>query len=46
MKYFVFATLFLLLACESINKPKEINKNKNKNIQLEITTEPNIKVKK
>tara|TARA_B100001121_G_scaffold102267_1_gene90727 strand:+ start:465 stop:599 length:135 start_codon:yes stop_codon:yes gene_type:complete len=44
MKYFVFTTLFLLLACESINKPKEIKKNKN--IQLEITTEPNIKVKK
>ena len=44
MKYFVFTTLFLLLACESINKPKEIKKNKS--IQMKITTEPSTKVKK
>ena len=44
MKYFVFTLLFLLLACESINKPKKIKKNKS--IQMEIKTKPTIKVKK
>ncbi len=44
MKYFLFTISFLLLACESINKPKDIKKNKS--IQMEITTEPSIKVKK
>tara|TARA_Y100000816_G_C25637881_1_gene339740 strand:+ start:91 stop:225 length:135 start_codon:yes stop_codon:yes gene_type:complete len=44
MKYFVFTILFLLSACESLNEPKDIKKNKS--IQMEITTEPSIKVKK
>ena len=44
MKYFVFIILFSLLACESINKPKDIKKNKS--IQMKITTEPSIDVKK
>ena len=42
MKYFVFIILLLLLACESANKPKDIKKNKS--IQMEITTEPSIKL--
>ena len=44
MKYFVFTILFLLLACENTNKSKVIKKNKN--IQMEIKTEPSIKAKK
>ncbi len=44
MKYFICITLFLLYACESINVSKDIKQKKS--IQMEITTEPNIKVKK
>ena len=44
MKYFIFSILLSLLACESINEPK--NKKKDKNVKMEITTEPSIKVKK
>tara|TARA_B100001027_G_scaffold209829_1_gene176352 strand:- start:438 stop:587 length:150 start_codon:yes stop_codon:yes gene_type:complete len=49
MKYFLYVMLFLLYACESTNMPKDISKNKNKknkNIQMKITTEPSMKVKK
>jgi len=47
MKYFLYVMLFLLYACESTNMPKDIGKNKkNKNIQMKVTTEPSIKVKK
>jgi len=42
MKYFLCVILFLLYACESANVPKD----KNKNIQMEVTTEPSIKVEK
>ncbi len=35
MKYFVFTLLFLLLACESINRPNDIKKNKS--IEMGIT---------
>ena len=42
MKYLVFTILILLLACQSVNKPKDIKKNKS--IQMEIKTEPSIKV--
>ena len=47
MKYFLYVMLFLLYACESTNMSKDISKNKkNKNIQMKVTTEPSIKVKK
>ena len=47
MKYFLCVMLFLLYACESANAPKDIKKNKkNKSIQMNVTTEPSIKVKK
>ena len=50
MKYFLCVMLFLLYACESANVPKDIKKNKknkkNKSIQMNVTTEPSIKVKK
>jgi|TARA_A200000113_G_scaffold189217_1_gene177170 predicted component of type VI protein secretion system len=44
MKYFLFVILFLLYACESANVPKEIKKKRD--IQMKVTTEPSIKVKK
>tara|TARA_B100001173_G_scaffold179201_1_gene154749 strand:+ start:194 stop:337 length:144 start_codon:yes stop_codon:yes gene_type:complete len=47
MKYFLCAILFLLYACESINAPKSIKKNKKEqNIKMKVTTEPSIKIKK
>ena len=47
MKYYLCVTLFLLYACESINVPKEIKKNKkDQNIKMKVTTKPNIKIKK
>ena len=47
MKYFLCVILFLLYACESVNVPKDIKKSKkNKNIQMNVKTEPTIKVKK
>ena len=47
MKYFLFVTLFFLYACESTNSPKDVKKNiKNKAIQMKVTTEPSIKIKK
>ena len=47
MKYFLCAILFLLYACESINAPKNIKKNKKEqNIKMKVTTEPSIKIKK
>ena len=47
MKYFLYVMLFLLYGCESTIKPKDISKNKkNKNIQMKVTTEPSMKVKK
>ena len=47
MKYFVCVMLFLLYACESVNLPKDIKKNKkDQNIQMKVTTEPSIKIKK
>ena len=46
MKYFLFVTLFLLYACETINVPKDVKKNiKNKGIQMKATIEPSIKIK-
>ncbi|MDC3175112.1 hypothetical protein OA845_01150 [Candidatus Pelagibacter sp.] len=39
--------LFLLYACESINVPKDINKNKKDQIiKMKVITEPSIKIKK
>tara|TARA_B100000989_G_scaffold359_1_gene220 strand:+ start:586 stop:729 length:144 start_codon:yes stop_codon:yes gene_type:complete len=47
MKYFVCVMLFLLYACESVNVPKGIKKNKkDQNINMKVTTEPSIKIKK
>ena len=47
MKYFVCVMLFLLYACESVNVPKNVKKNKkDQNIEMKITTKPSIKVKK
>jgi len=47
MKYFVCVMLFLLYACESVNLPKDIKKNKkDQNIKMKVTTEPSIKIKK
>ena len=47
MKYFLCVMLFLLYACESINVPKQIKKNKkDQNIKMKVTTEPSIKIKK
>ena len=44
MKYFLCAMLFLLYACESINVPKNIKKNKkDQNIKMKVTTEAIIK---
>ena len=44
MKYFLCAVLFLLYACESINVPKNIKKNKkDQNIKMKVTTEAIIK---
>ena len=44
MKYFLYVMLFLLYACESNNVIK--NTKKNQNIQMEVTTEPTINIKK
>tara|TARA_X000000950_G_scaffold226667_1_gene273547 strand:+ start:897 stop:1031 length:135 start_codon:yes stop_codon:yes gene_type:complete len=44
MKYFMCVMLFLLNACESVNVSKDIKKNKS--IQMNVKTEPTIKVKK
>ena len=47
MKYFVCVMSFLLYACESVNTPTDIKKNKKqKNIEMKVTTEPSIKIKK
>ena len=47
MKYFLCTVLFLLYACESINVPKEMKKNKkDQNIKMKVTTKPIIKIKK
>ena len=47
MKYFVCAMLFLLYACESVNLPKDIKKNKKEqNIKMKVSSEPSIKIKK
>ena len=47
MKYFVCVMFFLLYACENINMPKNIKKNKkDQNIEMKIITKPRIKVKK
>ena len=44
MKYFLCAVLFLLYACESVNSPKNIKKNKkDQNIKMKVTTETSIK---
>ena len=44
MNYFLCAVLFLLYACESINAPKNIKKNKkDQNIKMKVTTETSIK---
>ena len=47
MKYFLYVMLLLLYACESNNVIKNTKKNqKNQNIQMEVKTEPTIKIKK
>jgi len=47
MKHFVCVMLFLLYACESVNLPKDIKKNKKEqNIKMKVSTEPSIKIKK
>ena len=47
MKFFIYAILFFLYACESVNVPKDIKKNKKEqNIKMEINSEPSIKIKK
>tara|TARA_A100000164_G_scaffold257752_1_gene229814 strand:- start:29 stop:172 length:144 start_codon:yes stop_codon:yes gene_type:complete len=47
MKYFLCVMLFLLYACESINVPKDIKKNKKDQIiKMKVITEPSIKIKK
>ena len=39
--------LFLLYACENVNVLKDKKKSKeNENIQMKVTTEPSIKIKK
>ena len=44
MKYFLCVMLFLLYACETINVPKNIKKNKkDENIKKKVTTEAIIK---
>ena len=44
MKYFLYAVLFLIYACESINSPKNIKKNKkDQNIKMKVITETIIK---
>jgi|TARA_Y200000002_G_C22123774_1_gene431920 starvation-inducible outer membrane lipoprotein len=44
MKYFLFVMLFLLYACESANVPKDIKKENG--IQMKVTNEPSIQIKK
>ena len=47
MKNFLLIMLLLLNACESVNMQKDSNKNKkNQSIQMEVTIEPSIKIKK
>ena len=47
MKHFVCVVLFLLYACESVNLPKDIKKNKKEqNIKMKVSTKPSIKIKK
>ncbi len=47
MKHFLCAMLFLLYACESVNLPKDIKKNKkDQNIKMKVNTKPSIKIKK
>ena len=44
MKYFLCAVLFLLYACENVNVPENIKKNKKEqNIKMKVTTEISIK---
>ena len=44
MKYFAFIILFLIYACESTNIAKDVKNNKN--IQMKVTTDKSIKLKK
>ena len=49
MKYFLFVMLFLLYACESANVPKDIKPKdikKENGIQMKVTNEPGIQIKK
>ena len=47
MKYFLCVILLFLFSCESPNATKNIKKNdKSKNIQMKVSTEPSIEVKK
>ena len=47
MRYFVCVLLFFLFACASPIGPKDVKKNKkSETIQLRVTTEPSIKIKK
>ena len=44
MKYLLCVMLFLLYACESVNAPNNIKKNKkDQNIKMKVTTETSIK---
>ena len=47
MRYFVYILLFFLFACASPIGPKDMKKNKkSETIQMRVTTEPSIKIKK
>ena len=47
MRYFLYILLFFLFACASPIGSKDIKKNKkSETIQMRVTTEPSIKIKK
>ena len=47
MRYFVCVLLFFLFACASPIGSKDVKKNKkSETIQMRVTTEPSIKIKK
>ena len=47
MRYFACVLLFFLLSCESPIVSKDVKKNKkSETIQMRVTTEPSIKIKK
>mgnify|MGYP001395604550 CR=1 FL=1 len=47
MRYFVYILLFFLFGCASLIGAKDMKKNKkSETIQMRVTTEPSIKIKK